>query len=349
MTAIVPQLPWSAKQRLLKHLRQCRQAGLKTRYLIIINLVNGRSAATTAEVLKVGRSTVYAVAQRFRTAGEAGLVDRREENGPRKLDERYLATLYQVVRSDPPDHGWRRPTWTRELLAETLRQKTGVRVHAATLSVALRRIRARRGRPKPTVGCPWSRSAKNRRLRVIRKLLAELPADEVAVYEDEVDIHLNPKIGLDWMVRGQQKKVPTPGQNVKRYLAGAQDARTGEVIWVEGEKKNAFLFIRLLWELTQRYREAKVIHVILDNFSIHDTLQVRVSLTTEQGRRLRLHPLPPYCPDDNRIERTWEDLHANVTRNHKCRDMRELMRNVRAWLRRRNRKLAKKHKQSAAA
>src|SRR6516225_336085 len=311
MTAIVPQLPWSAKQRLLKHLRQCRQAGLKTRYLIIVNLVNGRSAATTAEVLKVGRSTVYAVAQRFRTAGEAGLVDRREENGPRKLDERYLATLYEVVRSDPPDHGW--------------------------------------GRPKPTVGCPWSRSAKNRRLRRIRELLAQLPADEVAVYEDEVDIHLNPKIGLDWMVRGQQKKVATPGQNVKRYLAGAQDARTGEVIWVEGEKKNAWLFIRLLWELTQRYREAKVIHVILDNFSIHDTLQVRVSLTTEQGRRLRLHRLPPYCPDDNRIERTWEDLHANVTRNHKCRDMGELMRNVRAWLRRRNRKLAKKQKQSAAA
>ena len=30
-----------------------RQAGLKTRYLISVNLVNGRSAATTAEVLKV--------------------------------------------------------------------------------------------------------------------------------------------------------------------------------------------------------------------------------------------------------------------------------------------------------
>src|SRR5207253_8164532 len=77
MTAIVPQLRYSAKQHLLKQLRRCRDAGLKTRYLIIVNLVSGRSAMTTAEVLKVGRSTVYAVAQRFRTAGEAGLVDRR--------------------------------------------------------------------------------------------------------------------------------------------------------------------------------------------------------------------------------------------------------------------------------
>jgi transposase len=348
MTVIGPRLRYSAKQRLLKHMRQCPNAGLKMRYLIIVNLVSGRSAAATADALNVGRSTVYAVAQRFRTAGEAGLVDRREENGPRKLDERYLATLYEVVRSDPTDHGWRRPTWTRELLRETLRQKTGVRIHVATMSVALRRIGARRGRPKPTVGCPWSPRAKTRRLRAIHDLVAQLPPGEVAVYEDEVDIHLNPKIGLDWMVRGQQKEVRTPGQNEKRYLAGAQDTRTGELIWVEGEKKNSLLFLRLLWELTQHYRQAKVIHVILDNFSIHDTLQVRVSLLTEQGRRLRLHPLPPYCPDDNRIERTWEDLHANVTRNHKCRDMGELMRNVRAWLRRRNRKLAKRGEQVAA-
>ncbi len=348
MTAIVPHLRYSAKQHLLKQLRRCRSAGLKTRYLIIVNLVSGRSAAATADALRVGRSTVYAVAQRFRTAGEAGLVDRREENGPRKLDERYLATLYEVVRSDPTDHGWKRPTWTRELLREAVRRKTGVRVHVATLSVALRRVGARRGRPKPTVGCPWSPQAKGRRLRALRDLVAQLPPGEVAVYEDEVDIHLNPKIGLDWMVRGQQKEVPTPGQNQKRYLAGAQDARTGELIWVEGEKKNALLFLRLLWELTQHYRQAKVIHVIPDNFGIHDTLQVRVSLLTEQGRRLRLHPLPPYCPDHNRIERTWEELHANVTRNHKCRDMAQLMRNVRAWLRRRNRRLTKTRERAAA-
>lgn len=32
-----------------------------------------------------------------------------------------------------------------------------------------------------------------------------------------------------------------------------------------------------------------------------------------------------YCPDYNRIERTWEDLHANRTRNHRCRPVKELM------------------------
>jgi transposase len=83
-----------------------------------------------------------------------------------------------------------------------------------------------------------------------------------------------------------------------------------------------------------------VIHVILDNYAIHSTRQVQLSLDTPEGTRLKLHFLPPYCPDHNKIERTWQDLHANVTRNHKCASMAELMRNVRSYLRRRNRHAA---------
>ncbi len=198
-------------------------------------------------------------------------------------------------------------------------------------------ISARQGRPKPTVGCPWPKRAKSKRLRELRRLVDTLPADEVAVYEDEVDIHLNPKIGTDWMVKGQQKEVLTPGKNVKRYLAGAIDLQTGELIWVEGEKKYTLLFINLLWELVQHYSEARVIHVILDNYSIHTTQQVEVSLATAEGQRIQLHFLPPYCPDHNRIERLWRDLHSNVTRNHRCATMPELMIEVRYWIRKRNR------------
>ena len=65
------------------------------------------------------------------------------------------------------------------------------------------------------------------------------------------------KIGLDWMVRGQQKAVPTPGQNVKRYLAGALDVRTGLLTWVEGERKASALFVALCggrWLATPRRR-----------------------------------------------------------------------------------------------
>jgi hypothetical protein len=57
-----------------------------------------------------------------------------------------------------------------------------------------------------------------------------LPDDETAVFEDEVDVHLNPKIGSMWMRRGQQAEVVTPGSNVKRYLAGSLHWRTGRLL-----------------------------------------------------------------------------------------------------------------------
>jgi transposase len=341
MASIFPGARFSVKEKLCKQLRRCRVAGVRIRYLIVLNRLNGRSAYQTAEVLGVHNTTVYRVARRFRDHGEWGLWDAREDNGPTKVDDNYLAILYRVVRGTPPQYGWRRPTWTRELLIETLVRQTGVRIHVTTMSRALAHIQARRGRPRPTVGCPWSKAAKTRRLNAIRNLLATLPRRHVAVYEDEVDIHLNPKIGLDWMGRGQQKEVRTPGQNVKRYLAGALDARTRQLHWIEGLRKTSVLFLALLNRLRQIYGQAPVIHVILDNYRIHDSKIVQAALHW-WGGRIRLHFLPPYCPNDNMIERVWQDLHANVTRNHTCRTITALMREVRYYLRKRNRNLGNK-------
>jgi transposase len=321
---------------------------VRIRYLILFNLWSGRGAREIEAVLNVHNTTVYRVAKRFCERGEAALWDGREHNGAEKLSEAYLGILNDVVRATPRDHGWRRPTWTRELLIETLVRKTGVRIHPTTMSRALALIKARRGKPRPTVRCPWHPAAKTRRLNNLAQLVASLPQCEVAVYEDEVDIHLNPKIGLDWMGLGQQKEVVTPGKNVKRYLAGALDARTGEVHWVEADKKDAWLFLDLLKRLTVVYPRVRRIHVILDNYKIHSSHIIGIALA-HFACRVRLHFLPPYCPEHNRIERLWQDLHAHVTRNHRCPGMTELMREVRYYLRKRNRQTLRKQTVKAAA
>jgi transposase len=331
---LLPHVRLAAKERLLKGLRACREPRLKTRYLIVVNLLAGRKPEVLAHILGVHRDTVYRVARRFREDGEFGLLDRRAGNGPGKTGGDFLDALDRLVRGSPQDHGHHRPTWTRELLVLSLIKLGFPKVHPTTLSRALKRIKARRGRPRPTVGCPWPKGRKTRRLNWIRRLIAELPKDEVAVYEDEVDIHLNPKIGLDWMGHGQQKEVLTPGKNEKRYLAGALDVRTREVHWVEGEHKDSWLFVRLLGRLYHHYVGAARIHVILDNYGIHDSKLVAWALLEARGR-IRLVPLPPYCPQHNRIERVWEDLHAETTRNHTCPDMDSLMLEVRLHLLRR--------------
>ena len=327
MKKIVLCLPKRVKMELRRWRRWTKDKGLALRIQIVLHAAKGRESRTIAEALGCHRSWVSRVVQRFREEGRAGVLDRREDNGQAKLNEEYLGQLYDVVSRGPPDYGHRRPTWTRELLVEVMTDLTGIRIHVGTMSRALKAIGARRGRPRPVVRCPWSQAARNKRIRALRQRLANLPPGEVAVYQDEVDIHLNPKIGLDWMNRGQQKEVVTPGQNQKRYLAGAMNARTGELTVVEGTRKNSALFIDLLKALRADYPTARRIHVILDNFRIHSS-QISQMALAAFGGRIVLHFLPPYCPNENKIERLWQDLHSEVTRNHRCSTMDDLMQNV---------------------
>ena len=199
------------------------------------------------------------------------------------------------------------------------------------------------------MGCPWGERRKSKRLAEIRAVLRGLGPDEAAVYLDEVDVHLNPKIGLDWMNRGKQKEVATPGKNQKRYVCGAMDAETRVLTWARGSSKNSLLFIATLKKLAgEAYADKKVIHVVLDNYRIHSS-KIAQAAVESLGGRVVLHFLPPYCPDHNKIERLWRDLHANVTRNHKCRTMDELMRQVTRYLMTRNCRKRAQAKKAAKA
>ena len=196
-------------------------AGLRVRCKIILALVRGNAPVDLIRSRMAASSLVYQVMHRFIEQGLLGLADRREDNGDPKVTEEYEAEMLAVVPSSPRKHGYRRPTWTQELLILVLRKRTGIRISRTTMSRVLKRLKIRLGRPKPIVGCPWKKRRRIKRLREIRRLIESVPKDEEILYVDEVDIHLNPKIGPDWMLCGTQKTVLTPGKNQKRYLAGA--------------------------------------------------------------------------------------------------------------------------------
>jgi transposase len=335
------------KRELRKLRERTPDKGLARRCQMVLLWAEGERQFLIAKGVGCSVSWVARVVGRFRDHGIAGLYDRREDNGATKLDERYLAKLYEIVDKQPTDFGYARPTWTQELLARVMAELAGVQVHPGTVSRALKMIGARLGRPKPVVGCPWSNAAKGRRLAAIRRAIDAMTSGQVAVYLDEVDIHLNPKIGPDWMNRGKQKEVQTPGQNVKRYLCGALDVATGRIEHVAGERKNGLLFLATLGRLLKVHPQATTIHVVLDNFKIHGSKQVQAWMK-QHGHRIRLHFLPPYCPDHNKIERKWRDLHAAVTRNHRCTTIEQLMADVECWLKERNREALRQRRKLAA-
>ena len=329
--ATIPHLGLLKRRHLIKLGRKSGDPATALRFLAVARLGLGRSSVRVALDLDVARSTVVRAASRYAEGGVDALYDRRSSNGATKADANFRRRLATILFFTPLDFGWQRPSWTRELLCLQMRREGFLVVAPCTMGRALAEIGARLGMPKPVVLCPWPRARRERVLRQIRELEANATHDEPVLYSDEVDIHLNPKIGKDWMLRGRQRRVVTPGKNQKFYLAGALDVRTGRVHATGADRKNSSLFCELLRHLALHFRRAKRVHLIVDNYAIHSSWLTRRALES-LGDRIVLHFLPPYCPDANRIERVWQDLHANVTRNHRCKSMPQLLANCRRYV-----------------
>lgn len=60
-------------------------------------------------------------------------------------------------------------------------------------------------------------------------------------------LHLNPRIVRDWMAPGRRRGVVTPSKKMKDLVAGALNASTRELTWVEGPTKYSDLSCRPVW------------------------------------------------------------------------------------------------------
>lgn len=319
------------RRRIEKMSKKTRDARVLVRCRIAVLASRGVSCAAAARELGCHPSAAWRIVERFRLHGEAALLDGRCDNGERKVDADIRARIWEVLSKSPPANGWERPTPTLELLCRVIEQELRVELSVSYLWKILKAFRVRWGMARPVVGCPWKDARRRGRIGFLRRLARRPGRGEVLLSVDAVDIHLNPKIGRDWMLPGTQRIVVTPGKNEKRFLAGAYDPVHGRLVYTAGERKASWLFLNLLRALLDAYRWARTIHLILDNYTIHKSWLVRAWLAA-QGARFRLHFLPPYCPEENRIERLWRDLQGSVTRNHQCRTMADLMERVHRYL-----------------
>lgn len=297
---------------------------------IVLLLASGETVSGISTMVDCVRSTVYTTLYRFEEEGMDGLLDKRRLPGARKATPEVRAKLLSYLDDAPKAFGWQRSTWTLELLARQLHEDTNVHLSPSHLREVLRQEKCRRGRPRPALRIPVR--GRRKILDNIERLVEQASSEHEVFYLDEADIDLNPRVGLTYMKRGEQPLVLTPGQNVKYYIGGALNARTGTVLYAHGPRKNSDLFIDSLGVLANAYRRAKTIHIVLDNYIIHKSAKTKRALDA-YGERIELHFLPPYSPENNPIERLWKQLHDNVTRNHRHKTMPELWNDVTQFMR----------------
>jgi transposase len=319
------------RNTLLRHYRRPGPPEHRLRAHVLLLLADGVAWSTIASLLYTSPSTIARWQGRFRQGGLDAVFGRRRPACP------WWAALVVrwVLGLAPADFGFARSRWSCEAVALVLAEDHRVRAHPETVRRWLRCAGLVWRRPRPVLRPKDPR--REAKLGALRRLLRGLPADEAAVFSDEVEVNTNPKVGCMWMRKGQQAVVETPGTNVKRLLVGSISWRTGRVILTEGapgQRRDAALFCAHLGDLRRAFRRYRVIHVICDNANTHKpekALLVRAYLK-EWGGRVKVHYLPSYAPECNPIERVWWRLHEAVTRNHRCQSMDELLELTFAWL-----------------
>jgi transposase len=323
---IVIEISAAEPVRLRKQLRRARWGSWLTLHILLL-LAQQRSPTAIADWLLCSRSTVYAAAWAWRQGHRPWETAARWPAALTLMRQRSLLALLKQV---PSVYGWYRTRWSCASLAETLGKRRGWRVSAETVRRWLHALDWRWKRTK--LAAQDNDPDRVPKLARIRLLWERLSPRHVLLFADELDIHLLPQSGYQWMKKGTQVEIMTPGTNEKRYLAGAWDQRTGPVHQRVWARKTNGLFRALLEAIETAYpaRRYDRIYVVVDNYKIHKAQAVEQWLASH--RRIELVFLPTYCPKAHPIERLFGDTHDKVTRNHTRKQIWRLVEDVKRHL-----------------
>jgi transposase len=332
-TTIVEISPLEQAQ-MLAAVRRARYGNLLALHILLLCAAQ-RSPTEIAAVLFCSRSTVYRVVQAYRTrqGDEFTEDDASEKPAPRGqtlLSPTLRRSVLGILHSAPRLCGWCRTRWSCATVALELFVRRRITVSGETVRRWLHEL-----------GWEWKRAKLSARdddpervekLARIRVAVEQLRAGAALFFADELDISLLPKVGYQWMPKGEQVAVLTPGTNEKRYLAGALDITTGAITQCVWYRKQTGLFLELLDTLDRTYPAPLFtqLTVVADNAQLHKAKKVQQWLAAHP--RFELLYLPTYCPRANPIERAFGDVHDNCTRNHTRKRIWSLVQDVKEHL-----------------
>src|SRR5262245_7681562 len=179
------------RNALLDTYRRDLDPAVRLRAHIVLLLADGYPWTTIAAVLFTSASTISRWQRHYRHGGLEALRGRRPGRRPRAAAFWIAVTVRWVTEQTPRAFGWLRSRWTCAVVAAVLLDVHQLAVRRETVRRWLHGAAVVWRRPRPVLRPKDPR--RPAKLRALRRLLAGLPAHEVAVFEDEVDLNTNPK------------------------------------------------------------------------------------------------------------------------------------------------------------
>lgn len=311
-------------------MRTTRDVRLYRRALMVWLSHQGKTVPEIAKELDVEEQTVREWIRAYEERGLDGLRDDPRPGRTATVTPLYVETLLDWVPKSPRLAGHPAQRWTLDLLRDHLEKQTKIRITTERVRQLLVEHEIKRLRPKSTLYSPDP--LYDQKVEAIRAAIADAPPGTPICFQDETDLHLNPRIEASYQPEGTQVKVRSPGKNQKRHAFGIVEITTGRLVLRFTRRKRSREFIAFVRQLLAAYPGKRIL-LVIDNYGIHSSKASQAFLK-DHADRIRILPLPTYSPHLNPIEPWWKHLKRHVNTNvlHESADA--LVKWAKAWMRR---------------
>ena len=292
----------------------------------------GQSPEVVAQIFNFNRSCIYRWLNQYDAGGYDALESQPAPGAKPVVTDAMEVWLKQTVLTHTPvDFGYDTLLWTRDLLAELLKEKFGVAVSGSSVSLHLRKLGLSYQQPgyqdRDRDAGEVERFI-NDKFPKIQRLADRLGAD--IGFEDEAGVGIMTRSGRTWGLVG---KTPVVRVCMQRggYNVLSMVTPKGEMKYsVTADSIDSVHYIEFLKNLI-RDRERPLI-LLADRASFHRSQEVRDFVRAHRAR-LRIFFLPRRTPEMNPDEQIWNEIKNHRIGKQPVANKRDLKRRLYSALR----------------
>jgi transposase len=270
----------------------------------------GYSPERVAEVFGFSRSCVYDWLARFDRGGYEALETRVAPGTEPKITKEIEDWLKEVVlTSTPMAHGYDTVLWTRDILAQLVKQYFQVEVSGNTVSMHLKKMSLTYQKPhyQAVEQDPHEVEAfLTRKFPIVQRVADKLRAD--IAFEDEAGVGLLTRSGRTWGQAGQTPVVAATDQRGGYNVLSIVTAEGKMNYSIKDGTLDSERYIEFLKQLL-RGRDRPLI-LLADRASFHKSKQTR-DFVRSNRTKIRVFFLPKHAPERNPDEQVWEEIKDN--------------------------------------